>query len=130
MEYVAIVVVAALAQYFWFAFSVAGLRERRGVPATRATDDEELIRAVRVHANTGEMLIIFVPMILLCGHFFHGPAAAGIGSVWLLARYLYKRGYMRDVASRIPGFLLGDAVLGLLALGTLYGAARAILTSA
>ena len=40
-------------------------------------------------------------------------------------RYTY--GYLKDVESRVPGFLLGDAVLALLALGSLYGIGRSLL---
>ncbi len=121
MELVGLVMVAALAQYFAFAFAVAGLRERLGVPATEPCSEPELVRAVRVHANTGEMLIVFLPLLALCGLYFEPRAAAGIGSLWIVARFVYRRGYLRDVAGRIPGFIMGDVVLLLLAVGASYG---------
>ena len=127
MEYVGLVVVAALVQYFLFAFNVAAVRERERIPATEATDNERLVRLVRVHANTGEMLIVFVPMIALCGHFFDPHVAAGVGAFWILARLVYRRGYLKDVRSRIPGFYMGDIVLALLTVGTLYGIGRKLI---
>ncbi|MEM6996843.1 MAG: MAPEG family protein [Myxococcota bacterium] len=124
VEAVGIVAILALGQYFAFAFAVAGLREQRGIAATEPCDDETLNRAVRVHANTGEMLIVFLPLLGICAHFLHPWVAAGTGAFWIVARAIYRRGYLADVKSRIPGFIMGDVVLGVLALGSLYGITR------
>lgn len=129
MEYVGVVVILALGQYFGFAFAVAKLREQRKIPATEASGDPELIRAVRAHANTGEMLIVFIPLVLLCGYFLDGRLAAAVGAVWIPARAWYRRGYLRDVRGRIPGFVLGDVVMALLALGALVGIGRRLLSA-
>lgn len=128
LEYVGLVVLGALTQYFLFAFHVAALREKKGIaPTEAAPDDRELTIAIRVHANTGEMLIVFLPLIAIAGLATSGSLAAGIGAFWIVARFIYRRGYFKDVKGRIPGFLMGDAVFGLLLLVALYGLGNSLL---
>ncbi len=127
MEYVGIVIILSLLQYFYFAACVAGLRQKVGTPATETAEDQTLKRTIRVHANTGEMIIIFLPLIVLCGHFLNGKIAAGIGVFWIVARFLYQHGYLKDGKSRVQGFLLADLVFLLLMLGALYGIVHSLL---
>ncbi|MBT3624680.1 MAG: MAPEG family protein [Gammaproteobacteria bacterium] len=127
MEYVALVVAAALAQCFWFAFSVAGVRQQVGIEPPAMSGDETLERALAVHRNTVEFMTIFVSLMLISGYYFDGPITAVVGLFWIISRQWYRIGYMRNVKDRIPGFLMGDMVLAVLVVGELWGIGREIL---
>lgn len=122
MEPVAIVSALALLQYFWFAFQVGGAHQRTGIKAPIMTGDPDLDRHVRVHMNTAESLIIFLPGLWLFGWYVHALIAAGIGLVFIVGRFLYARAYIKAPESRGLGFALSAGSFGILLLGGLIGA--------
>ncbi|NKC01786.1 MAG: MAPEG family protein [Pseudomonadales bacterium] len=121
MEFTALVILASLVQYFLFAFSVAAIREKTGIEPPEVHGDEQLVRAIAAHRNTGEFIPIFIGLIAICAYYLNDIFAAGVGVFWLVTRQVYRHGYMKDVKSRIPGFLMGDVVLAVLLLGRLWG---------
>ena len=129
MEYVGIVAILALLQYFMFAFRVGGLRQKTGEAATEIPEDETLKRAIRVHLNTAEMLLLFLPLLVLSACFFRPGIAAGIGVLWIIGRFLYSQGYMKDRKSRFPGFLIGNLAILALLLTALYGIVTGLMAS-
>ena len=60
MEYVALVIVAALLQYFYFGILVGNARGKFNVAAPAITGHPVFERYYRVHQNTLEMLVIFI----------------------------------------------------------------------
>ena len=115
----AIVTILALLFYFYAGFRVGGMRGRHGIKAPAMTGHPELERAVRVHMNTLEQLIVFLPFLWLATSYFHsiGWLPAAIGLVWVIGRMLYMQGYMADPGKRSTGFLIGLlATAGLLIL--------------
>ena len=80
MEFAALVVLAALVQYFLFALSVAGLRENLCIPPPAMQGHEQLERAIAVHRNTGELLLVFISLMLICGHFWMGSSRRALAS--------------------------------------------------
>ena len=56
--------------------------------------------------NTLEQLIIFLPALLIAGHYVPGVWVSALGVVYLVGRMLYGRAYVRDPASRGPGFIM------------------------
>ena len=121
MEYVGIITILALLQYFYFGFQVGGHRQRTKEPAVDTPQDLDLRRANRVHLNTLEFLILFLPMMYLCAYFWNPKIAAGLGVFWLIGRFMYRSGYMKDGSSRFPGFMVANVSILLLMLGALYG---------
>ena len=130
MPLVHLVLVLALAEFFFFLNAVGRARSRFGVKAPATTGHEVFERVFRVQMNTLEQLIIFVPSLLLFAAYVHPGIAAALGAVFILGRALYYRGYVRDPRQREMGFLLSvipnvalllGALIGtLLALGRLY----------
>ena len=114
MELVAIVIGIALLEYFYFAMKCGSMRGERGVAAPAMSGDAKFERYARVQYNTLEQLAIFVPAMVLFGHYVNSTLGAGIGLVFVFGRALYARGYWVDPARRGPGF--GLTVLANLAL--------------
>jgi len=121
MEYVGIITILALLQYFYFGFQVGSHRQRTKEAAVDGQTDLDLKRANRTHLNTLEFLIIFLPMMYLCAYFWNPKIAAALGVLWLVGRFMYRAGYMKDGSSRFPGFMVANLSVLLLMLGALYG---------
>ena len=67
MEIVAVVIALALLEFVVFGMLVGRARGRYGVNAPAMSGHEVFDRYFRVHYNTMEMLVIFVPSIWLFG---------------------------------------------------------------
>ena len=124
MEYPAIVTALALLQFNWFGVQVGGMRGKHGVKAPAMSGPPEFERMMRVHQNTMEQLLIFLPALWLHAFFVNPLWAAGIGLFFIVGRFIYRSAYVRDPGSRALGFVTGflaTAVLLLWALvQTLY----------
>jgi uncharacterized membrane protein YecN with MAPEG domain len=127
MEIVAVVIVLALLEYVVFGMLVGRARARYGVKAPAVTGHEIFERYFRVHQNTLELLVVFVPAIWLFGTYVSPAWAALLGLVFVAGRVLYLQGYVRDPAKREAGFGLSVLPVLVLLVGTLWGAARAFL---
>jgi glutathione S-transferase len=122
-----LVIVLALLEFFAFIFAVARARERFGVHAPATAGHPEFERYFRVQMNTLEQLVVFVPSILLFGHYLLPWLAALIGLVFVIGRWLYFRGYVRDPKARSLGFLLSGPANLILLVGALVGIIRALI---
>ncbi|MDQ1345717.1 MAG: glutathione S-transferase [Pseudomonadota bacterium] len=127
MEPVAVVIVLALLQYVAFGMLVGWARGKYGVKAPAVTGHETFDRYFRVHQNTLELLVAFVPAIWLFGMYVDPTWAALLGLVFIVARMLYLRGYVRDPAKREVGFTLSVLPILVLLVGGLLGAGRGLL---
>lgn len=117
MEFVAIVVVLALLQYFSFGLLVGKARAQYQVHAPAITGHPVFERYYRVHQNTLEMIVMFIPAIVLFSYWVRPDIAAGIGGVYLIGRFIYLRAYVADPASRGLGFGLSMLPILVLLLG-------------
>lgn len=122
MDWVAVVVVAVLLQYFYFGVLVGRARVRTGVAAPAVTGDPVFERTLRVQQNTLEQLVIFLPCVALFAHYVSAGVAALLGLVFLAGRTLYAAGYIKDPSRRGPGFAVTLLAQGVLAVGALVGA--------
>ncbi len=127
MEPVAVVIALALFQYVVFAMLVGWARGKYGVKAPAVTGHEIFERYFRVHQNTLELLVAFVPAIWLFGMYVDPTWAALLGLVYLVARVLYLRGYVADPAKREVGFALSVLPVFVLLAGALWGAGRRLM---
>jgi len=123
MNWVDFVVIAALFQCLVFSIFVGRARMRYGVKAPAITGNEMFERIYRVHMNTLELLVIFLPSLYLAAKYWSPTLMATIGAVYLVGRVVYFRAYVREPASRSLGFglsalptlvLLSASLLGLL----------------
>ncbi len=117
MEYVAIVIVLALLQYFYFALLVGKARAKYDVHAPAITGHPVFERYYRVHQNTLEMIVMFIPAIVLFSYWIRPDVGAGIGAIYLVGRLIYLRSYVSDPASRGLGFMLSILPTLILLLG-------------
>ena len=127
MEPVAVVIVLALVQYVVFGMLVGWARGKYGVKAPAVTGHEIFERYFRVHQNTLELLVAFVPAIWLFAMYVDPTWAALLGLVYLVARVLYLRGYVADPAKREVGFALSILPVFVLLAGALWGAGRRLM---
>jgi uncharacterized membrane protein YecN with MAPEG domain len=125
MPYVHIVIVLALAEFFYFGLAVGRARGRYHVPAPATTGNEMFERYFRVHMNTLELLVMFIPSVLLFGHYLNPYIAAVLGAVFLIGRLVYLFAYVKDPKKREVGFALSMVPILILMLGATVGAARA-----
>lgn len=107
MEYVALVTLLLVLQYFIFTMLCGMARGKSGIQAPAVTGDETLERAYRVQMNTLEQLMMVLPGLWLSAMYFDSLVAALLGLVFFVGRVLYRAGYMKDPAKRGPGFLIG-----------------------
>ena len=123
MELVAIVTLIAIIEFIVIGMKVGAAREKYGVNAPATTGHELFERHVRVHYNTLEQLIIFLPGLWLFGFYIGYSWAAGIGLIYIVGRAIYGVAYVKDPASRGIGMLLSVLPCWVLILGGLVGAA-------
>jgi glutathione S-transferase len=122
MGLVVIVTVLALIQYVVQGVRVGQARQRYGVEAPATTGHAIFERHFRVHQNTLEQLVIFLPGLWLFGQFVSWWIAALLGVVFIAARFIYERSYIADPNQRTTGFVLTAVVNGVLLIGALIGA--------
>ena len=122
MELVAIVIVIALFEYFYFGINVARARGKYEIAAPAMTGNPIFERHVRVQQNTLEQLVIFIPAILLFATYVSTGIAALLGLVFVVGRFLYSRGYVEEPGKRGTGFLIGQVGQAILLLGGAVGA--------
>lgn len=122
MAYVHVVIALALIQFFVFGFLVGRARVQYEIPAPAVTGHEIFERYYRVHYNTMEQLVKFIPAILLFGYYISSTTAAILGLVFIIGRFVYLRAYVADPAKRGPGFGLTVLPTTIMLLGGLGGA--------
>ena len=127
MEYLAVTSALALLEYAVFGALVGAARGRYSVPAPATSGHPEFERYFRVHQNTLEQLIIFLPSLWLFGFYVNPVIGSLIGLVFLIGRVVYFRGYVRDPQKRSVGFLIGYLASAVLLVGGLFGAGWAAL---
>ncbi len=120
MSAVAFVTIGMLVQYFYFMTQVGGARGRSGIKAPAMTGDENFERHLRVQMNTLEQLMIALPAMWLCAHFFRPDVAAIAGGAFILGRFLYGRAYVNDPSTRTVGMVIGMLGYVVMLLGTLW----------
>ncbi|PCI74071.1 MAG: hypothetical protein COB20_15495 [SAR86 cluster bacterium] len=122
MELIAIVIFIALIEYLVFGGFVGKARATYDIPAPATTGNEIFERYFRVHQNTLESLMVFIPSIIGFGLYVHTQVAAALGVLFIIGRVLYFRGYVKDPKSRAAGSAIGGLSLVALLLGALIGA--------
>jgi glutathione S-transferase len=106
VNYVHIVAVLAILQFFLFGVLVGRARRRHGIKAPAVSGHELFERAFRVHVNTLEQLVGFLPALLIANVYWPNAMVAGVGAVYLVGRVLYRHLYLADPSRRRAGFLL------------------------
>jgi len=106
MEYTTIITVLILLQFTWFGFQVGSMRAKHEVKAPAMAGAPQFERMFRVHYNTMEQLVAFLPALWLYAHMVNPLWAAGFGVVFLIGRFIYHSAYLKDPSGRSVGFTL------------------------
>ena len=106
MEATVIVTFLVLAQYVLFGVQVGAMRGKHGVKAPATTGHEEFERMNRVHINTMEQLVLFLPALWIHAQYANPLWGAVLGGVFIVGRFLYRAEYLKDPGSRSPGFTI------------------------
>jgi len=121
MHFVALVGLLALLQYLVFGVLVGRARGKYGVKAPAVTGHEVFERYFRVQQNTLELLVVFLPALWLFALYVSATWAAILGTVYLVGRVLFLRGYVADPSKREIGFGLSFLPILVLVIGALIG---------
>ena len=130
MIWVSAVILLALLQYMIFGTFVALARGWYRVPAPACTGHPKFERWFRVHQNSLELLMTFVPAMWLFGWWVSPTWAVAIGLVFVAARILYAVQYISEPATRRIGAAVSFLSLFVLIIGCLYGLVRLSLNPA
>ena len=120
MELLAIITVLILIQTLFFGFEVGKARGKYKIKAPAVSGDEMFDRHYRIHQNTIEQIVIFIPSLWLFGYFVHMNIGAGLGLLFLIGRLIFRSAYLKDPASREIGFILGFLPIAICLLTTLF----------
>ncbi len=127
MEMVAIITALALIQFVLFGILVGRMRAKHGVSAPEIVGDPEFMRTFRIHQNTMEQLVVFVPSLWMFAHFSDPKWGAGIGLIYIAARFVYYLDYLKDPKARGRGFGIGFVAIAVLLVGGVAGAIKTML---
>jgi len=120
MELVGLISLLAVLQFVVFGILVGRARGVYGVKAPATTGHEQFERWFRVHYNTLEKLIVFLPALWLFGYYVGQYYAAGLGLIYLVGRLLYAVSYTRDPASRTLGTLVSELPILIMIIGGIF----------
>ena len=126
MEWVYLAIVVALLEYTFFGVLVGRARGRYGVKAPATTGHPEFERANRVHINTLEHLIVFVPCAWIFGTYVSPVWSAVLGALFIVGRAIFAVGYLRAADKRGPGAGITGLVNIALLVGSLVGLVLAL----
>ena len=129
MSLIAIVVILALIEFMVFGGLVGRARGKYNVHAPATTGHEVFERFFRVHQNTLEQLVIFIPSIWLFGTYVSTLWGAGLGALFIIGRAIYAAGYVSDPRKREVGFFVSTIPVLALFIGALIGAVRSLIAT-
>jgi uncharacterized membrane protein YecN with MAPEG domain len=127
LDYVNLVVFLALVEYAVFGVVAGSRRGKYGVAPPATTGNLEWERLNRIHGNTLEQLIVFIPAIYGFAHYVSESWAAGIGAIFLVGRIAYFFGYRAAAEKRALGAILSAPPSYVLLIGAIVGLVRTLL---
>jgi uncharacterized MAPEG superfamily protein len=126
MAWVTLVIILALLEYMVFGYLVGRARHTYGVHAPAITGHPMFERYMRVHQNTLEQLVVFVPSVWLFSMYMSAKVGALLGLVFIASRALYAVTYVRDPGMRRAGIASTGVVLVVLLAGACFGAMKSL----
>src|SRR6056300_991308 len=91
---------------FWVTVMVGRARGKHGVKVPEMSGPEPFTYAVRVHLNTLEGLILFLPALWLFAVTVSDLYAAIAGVFYPIGRIAYALGYYKEPSKRELGFVI------------------------
>jgi glutathione S-transferase len=121
MHGVAGVIALALLEYLVLGAMVGRARVKYKVEAPATTGDPTFERYFRVHQNSLEALIVFIPAVWMFAHFLSNSVAIALGLIFIVGRIIYAVGYVRAPEKRGAGAGITLLVNATLVIGALVG---------
>lgn len=115
----AFITMLSLLLFFVLGAKVGQARGRYKVQAPATTGNADFERVFRVHYNTMESLVMFLPSLWLFAITISDCWAAALGGVWILGRAIYAKTYYADASKRGPGLVISMVATAILLLGAL-----------
>jgi len=122
----AAVTLLALLVYIWVTTRVGKARATYEVKAPEMSGPDEFNRVMRVHANTIEALIMFLPVLWIYALTISDLYAAAIGLFFPIGRVLFALGYYVAADKRGKGFMVGFLSTIVLLIGSIIGTGQLI----
>ena len=122
-----IVTLLAVLEYSILGAMVGRARQKYGVEAPATTGDPDFERYFRVHVNTLESLIVFIPALWIFSLTVNYHFGVALGLLFVIARIIYASGYLSAPAKRAPGAIATFAINAILVLGSLIWIAIKVL---
>lgn len=116
-----LVTLGCLAVLFWVTLMVGRARGKHGVKVPDMVGPEPFMYAVRVHLNTIEGLLLFLPALWLFALTVSDLYAAAVGVFYPVGRIFYALGYYQEPSKREVGFMIGLIATVICLLGSGYG---------
>jgi len=129
MVWVSAVILLAVLQYVVTGLIVGRARAWYGVAAPACVGHPKFERWFRVHQNSLEMLIAFIPALWLFGWWVSPTWGVAVGLVFVAARIIYTAQYVAEPRTRQFGAGLSFAAVLVLVIGGLVGLVRIALTN-
>jgi glutathione S-transferase len=121
MPWVTLVAMLALLEYFFFTVKVGLARGTYGVKAPATTGNATFERYYRVHQNTMEMLVMFIPSLFVFANVVSAVWSALLGAVFVVGRALYYRAYVADPSTRGTSTWITVFPIAVLIVGSIVG---------
>lgn len=106
MQYVELVAIIAVLQFFFFGAMTGRARRNSGLKAPAMIGHEGFERMYRVQMNTLETLVAFIPALFIASNYWSYLLVSGLGVVYLIGRFIYWRAYVAAPENRGIGFML------------------------
>lgn len=125
---VGLVTILCLFVFLWMGIKTGQSRSKHETPAPAMQGPDELMRVIRVHGNTLEGLMLFLPALWIFAALWGDQLAAIVGVFFPVARLLYAKGYYAEAGKRSTGFMIGFMATAILLIGSLVGLVMAALS--
>jgi glutathione S-transferase len=109
-----IVMLLALLEYSILGAMVGRARQTYGVEAPATTGNPDFERYFRVHENTLEALIVFLPALWIFSYSVNYHLGVVLGLLFVIARIVYAAGYLSAASKRSTGALATALINGIL----------------
>ena len=121
MNGVGAIIGLALLEYLVLGALVGRARGTYHVEAPATTGDPTFERYFRVHQNSMEALIVFLPSLALFATYVSVSIGIALGLIFLIGRIIYAAGYISAPEKRAPGALITLVVNAILVVGAILG---------